>query len=77
VLAEKKMNEDNQENEVLKGPVILTVPAFVTVPGYGFIVALNPDWCFEEINNGDDSSRTRRRQVCRSFSRVFDGFWSW
>ena len=40
------MNDENQENEALKGPVILTVPACVTAPGYGFLIALNPDWCF-------------------------------
>ena len=65
------MNDENQENEVLKGPVIFTIPASLTVPGFGFLVVLNPDWCFE----GQDSSRTRRRQVCRSVSKVFDDFW--
>ena len=40
------MNDENQENEALKGPVILTIPASLTVPGFGFLVALNPDWCF-------------------------------
>jgi hypothetical protein len=40
------MNDENQENETLKGPVILTIPASLTVPGFGFLVALNPDWCF-------------------------------
>ena len=67
------MNDKNQENEALQGPVILTLPASLTVPGFGFLVALNPDWRFE----GDDSSRTRRRQVCRSVSKVFDDFWLW
>ena len=67
------MNDENQENEALKGPVILTIPASLTVPGFGFLVALNRDWCFE----GDDSSRKRRRQVYRSVSKVFDDFWSW
>ena len=38
---EKKMNDENQENEELKGPVIFTIPASVTVPGFGFLVALN------------------------------------
>jgi hypothetical protein len=68
------MNDENQENEGLQGPLILTIPACVTAPGYGFLIALNRDWCL--INNGDDSSRTRRRQVCRSISKVFDDSWS-
>jgi hypothetical protein len=33
------MNDENQENG---RPMILTVPAYVTVPGFGFLVALNP-----------------------------------
>jgi hypothetical protein len=37
------MNDENQENEALKSPVILTLPASLTVPGFGFLVALNPD----------------------------------
>ena len=57
MLEEGKMNDENQENEALKGTVILTIPASVAVPGFGFLVALNRDWCFE----GHDSSRTRRR----------------
>jgi hypothetical protein len=40
------MNDENQENEAPKGPVILTMPASLTVPGFGFLVALNPDWRF-------------------------------
>ena len=40
------MNDVNQENEELRGPVIFTIPASLTVPGFGFLVALNPDWCF-------------------------------
>ena len=40
------MNDENQENEALKGSVIFTIPASLTVPGFGFLVALNPDWCF-------------------------------
>ena len=71
------MNDENQENEGPKGPVILTIPASLTVPGFGFLVALNPDWSFERINNGNDSSRTRRRQVWRSVSKVLDDFWWW
>jgi hypothetical protein len=43
MLAEEKMNDENQENEALKDPLILTIPASVTVPGFGFLVALNPD----------------------------------
>ena len=39
----KKMNDENQEND---RPVILTIPASLTVPGFGFLVALNPNWCF-------------------------------
>jgi hypothetical protein len=77
VLAKEKMNDESQENEGLKSPVIFTIPACVTAPGYGFLIALNRDWCFEGINDGDDSSRTPRRQVCRSVSKVFDDFWSW
>jgi hypothetical protein len=37
------MNDKNQEND---RPVILTIPTSLTVPGFGFLVALNPDWCF-------------------------------
>jgi hypothetical protein len=37
------MNDENQENG---RPVILTIPASLTVPGFGFLVALNPDWRF-------------------------------
>jgi hypothetical protein len=77
VLAEEKMNDENQENGGPKSPVILTIPACVTAPGYGFLIALNRDWCFEGINNDDDYSRTRRRQVCRSVLKVFDDFWLW
>jgi hypothetical protein len=40
------MNDENQENEALKGPVIFSIPPSLTVPGFGFLVALNPDWCF-------------------------------
>ena len=76
MLTEKEMNEENQENEELSSPVIFTIPASLTVPGFGFLVALNPDWCFEEINRGSDSSRMRRRPVRRPFSRVFDDSWS-
>ena len=67
------MNDENQENEAPKGPVILTIPDSVAVPGFGFLIALNRDLCFE----GDNSSRTRRRQVRRSVSKVLDDFWSW
>jgi hypothetical protein len=38
------MNAENQENEALKGPVIFTIPDSLTVPGFGFLIALNPDW---------------------------------
>jgi hypothetical protein len=37
------MNDESQEND---RPVILTIPASLTVPGFGFLVALNPDWRF-------------------------------
>jgi hypothetical protein len=40
------MNDEIQENEKPNSPVILTIPASLTVPGFGFLVALNPDWCF-------------------------------
>jgi hypothetical protein len=40
------MNDENQENEALKDPAILTIPASITVPGFGFLVALNPDLRF-------------------------------
>jgi len=40
------MNDESQENEALEGPVIFTIPASLTVPGFGFLVALNPDWRF-------------------------------
>ena len=71
------MNEATKENEAPKGPVILTIPASLSLPGFGFLVALNTDWRFEGINSDDESSRTRRRQEGRSFSRVVDGSWSW
>jgi hypothetical protein len=71
------MNNENQEHEAPKGPVILTIPASLTVPGFGFLVALNTDWRFEGINSDDESSRTRRRQEGRSFSKVLDDFWWW
>jgi hypothetical protein len=74
VLAEEKMNDENQENE---RPVILTAPDSITVPGFGFLIALNPHWCVEGINNGDDSLQTRRRQVCQSVSKVSNGSWPW
>ena len=70
------MNDENQENEALKRATILAAPACFTAPGFGFLVALNPDWCCKEINKGDDSSQTQRRPVRRPFSRVFDGSWS-
>jgi hypothetical protein len=56
------MNDENQENETPRGAVILTIPASLTVPGFGFLVALNPDWSFEGVNSDDESSRTRHRQ---------------
>ena len=71
------MNDENQENEAIQGPVILTIPASLTVPGFGFLVALNTDWRFEGINSDDESSRRRRRQEYRSVSKVLDDFWWW
>jgi hypothetical protein len=38
------MNNVNQENEELRGPVISTIPASLSAPGFGFLVALNTDW---------------------------------
>ena len=54
------MNDENQDNEALKRPTILTAPACFTVPGFGFLVALNPDWCF---------TPQERRQAHRRVSR--------
>jgi hypothetical protein len=56
------MNDKNQENEALKGPVIFTIPASLTVPGFGFLVALSPDWCFtsQERNANRSSSVSSR-----------------
>jgi hypothetical protein len=56
------MNDENQENEPLEGPVIFTIPASLTVPGFGFLIALNPDWCFtsQERNARPSSSVSSR-----------------
>src|SRR5215469_10144793 len=72
------MNDENQENEALKDPVILTLPASLTVPGFGFLVALNPDWRFtwqerkasSALSLGRDSSVVRGEQppLIKSFS---------
>ena len=45
MLADGKMNDEKQENEALKGPVIFTTPCFPNRTWLGFLVALNPDWC--------------------------------
>lgn len=71
------MDDENQENEALKRPMFLTAPSCAALPGFGFLATLNTDWCFEGINSGDDSLQTRRSQVCRSVSKVYDGSWSW
>ena len=57
------MNDENQEND---RPVILTIPASLTVPGFGFIIALNPDWCFtsKERNANQSSSVSSRFFGC-------------
>jgi hypothetical protein len=60
------MNNENQENEALKDPVILTIPASVTVPGLGFLVALNPDWRF--------TSQERRASPSSGISQEFFAF---
>jgi Uma2 family endonuclease len=53
------MNDEDQENETLKRPTILGAPACFTVPGFGFLVALNPDWCFTaKERNASRSSST-------------------
>jgi hypothetical protein len=52
------MNDENEENEALEGPIIFTIPASLTVPGFGFLIALNPDWGFtsQERNANRSSS---------------------
>jgi hypothetical protein len=56
------MNDENEENEALEGPVIFTIPASLTVPGFGFLIALNPDWGFtsQERNANQSSSVSSR-----------------
>ena len=56
------MNDENEENEALEGPVIFTIPASLTVPGFGFLIALNPDWGFtsQERNANRSSSVSPR-----------------
>ena len=49
------MNDENQENE---RPMILTAPTCLTVPGFGCLVALNPDW----------GSASQERKASRSSS---------
>jgi hypothetical protein len=58
------MNDENQENEALKGPVIFTIPASLTVPGFGFLVALNPDWYFT-------SQEKKANRLSSVLSRLF------
>jgi hypothetical protein len=60
------MNDENQENE---RPMILTAPACVAVPGYGFHIALNPDWCFtSQERNASPSLRVSSRlsKLCQA-----------
>ena len=45
MLAEKKMNDTNHENQALERRIINTARACVMLPGYGFLVVLNPDCC--------------------------------
>ena len=57
------MNNENQENE---RPLILTAPACLTLPGFGFLIALNPDWRFasQERNASRSSSVSSRIFGC-------------
>ena len=57
------MNDENREND---RPVILTIPASLTVPDLGFLVALNPDWCFTRKRG----TQTDYRASCRDSSVV-------
>ena len=53
------MNNENQENE---RPMILTAPACLTVPGFGFLIALNPNWsCTSQERNANRSSSVSSR----------------
>jgi hypothetical protein len=52
------MNDENQEND---RPVILTIPASLTLPGFGFLVALNRDWCFSSQERNANRHRASRR----------------
>ena len=65
------MNDENQEKEELKGPVIFTIPASLTVPGFGFLVALNPDWCFtsKERNASGSSSMSQELHAFPHYQR--------
>ena len=58
------MKDENQENEALKDPMILTIPASVTVPGFGFLVALNPDWCFTSQERRASPSSGLSQELC-------------
>jgi hypothetical protein len=56
------MNDANRENEALKGRVISTITASLTAPGFGSLIALDPDWCFtskegKASQSSSDSSR--------------------
>ena len=39
------MNDTNHENQAQERRIINTAPACFMLPGYGFLVALNPDCC--------------------------------
>ena len=58
------MNDINQENEKLRGPVIFTIPASLTAPGFGFLIALNTDWCFT-------SQKKKANRLSSVLSRLF------
>jgi hypothetical protein len=55
------MNDENQENE---RPVILTAPDSITVPGFGFLIALNPHWCFTSQERKASPSSDLSQELC-------------
>ena len=55
------MNDEDQENEAQKPFMILTAPTRLTVPGFGFLVALNLDWCFTSPERNASRYRVRRK----------------
>jgi hypothetical protein len=60
------MNNENQENQ---RPMILTAPACLTVPGFGFLVALNSDWCLPP----KDGTQVHHRASDRGLSVADEG----